>query len=237
MEFIEFKLNNKIVTYNAQQYPLKRGEISKDYESEETSVMMPFNDFPANEFKIFNPAICVYVRIYTKNENKEINLFYGRVSSCSFDLENGTAKLKLITLKAMLKTKVPTRTYSRSCSHDLFDEHCALIKDKFALILSPDDVELSDNKQVITSAKLMQFKSGYFDNGYITYAKFASHIISNKENIINLLFPINFKEVGVLKVYPGCYKIINTCKNKFNNVENYGGFAFVPKKNPVSEGF
>jgi len=34
-------------------------------------------------------------------------------------------------------------------------------------------------------------------------------------------------------VYAGCDKTPQTCKNKFNNLQNFRGFPYIPVKNPV----
>lgn len=33
-------------------------------------------------------------------------------------------------------------------------------------------------------------------------------------------------------LYPGCDHLLGTCKNKFNNLDNFGGFPFIPGRNP-----
>ncbi len=35
-------------------------------------------------------------------------------------------------------------------------------------------------------------------------------------------------------IYPGCNKLNTTCKDKFDNLNNFGGFPFMPQKNPTS---
>ena len=36
----------------------------------------------------------------------------------------------------------------------------------------------------------------------------------------------------VIRIYPGCDRTKETCQSKFNNLNNYGGFPFIPLKNP-----
>ena len=33
-------------------------------------------------------------------------------------------------------------------------------------------------------------------------------------------------------LYPGCDRTLNTCHAKFGNSANFGGFPFIPTKNP-----
>src|SRR3546814_2715916 len=36
-----------------------------------------------------------------------------------------------------------------------------------------------------------------------------------------------------ISLYPGCDHRRMTCKDKFNNILNYGGFDWIPTKNPM----
>jgi hypothetical protein len=35
-----------------------------------------------------------------------------------------------------------------------------------------------------------------------------------------------------VKIYPGCDRTKETCNDKFSNILNYGGFAWIPAKSP-----
>ena len=37
---------------------------------------------------------------------------------------------------------------------------------------------------------------------------------------------------STVTLYPGCTKSRAVCKNKFDNLNNYGGFPWIPTKNP-----
>ena len=39
-----------------------------------------------------------------------------------------------------------------------------------------------------------------------------------------------------VSLYAGCDKGLNTCKDKFANFNRYGGFPFIPIKNPFESG-
>ena len=44
-------------------------------------------------------------------------------------------------------------------------------------------------------------------------------------------------DVGTeVEVFAGCDHTIATCKTQFDIVVNYGGFAFVPTRNPFESG-
>lgn len=79
--------------------------------------------------------------------------------------------------------------------------------------MSPDDPDYADAvEQMELSEVLMLQKQALYDDSIGVY-----------ENSANWVW-----------VYLGCDKIHTTCKDKFNNLNNFGGFPFMPAKNPTS---
>ena len=39
---------------------------------------------------------------------------------------------------------------------------------------------------------------------------------------------------AAVTLYPGCDHTLNDCINKFDNRDNYGGFQWIPSKNPFA---
>ena len=57
--------------------------------------------------------------------------------------------------------------------------------------------------------------------------------------MLTLLLPFNTTDVDVgtsVEVFAGCDHSLATCKAQYDNVANYGGFAFVPLRNPFESG-
>jgi hypothetical protein len=48
--------------------------------------------------------------------------------------------------------------------------------------------------------------------------------------------PLNVEVGNKVTLYAGCDKTQETCKNKFSNARNFGGYKFIPIKNPFTEG-
>ena len=74
---------------------------------------------------------------------------------------------------------------------------------------------------------------GYFTGGIFTFGSTSRFIINHTGINIVLSRPINGLITGdSCKIYPGCDHALATCKNKFNNLDNYGGFPWIPTRNP-----
>jgi uncharacterized phage protein (TIGR02218 family) len=75
---------------------------------------------------------------------------------------------------------------------------------------------------------------GYFDNGYMVFTSgnnngLSAIIKSHAGGTITLLFSTAFvfQPGDTFTLYAGCDHTLDTCKNKFNNVVNYGGFPHI----------
>lgn len=212
-----------------------RDEINKDTFNDDANIKIGLNVYPANLFKFFNPSMNVIVKILNE---KGVLLFAGRIKDIEFNLKDGIATVKLATLGGVMKSKIPSRVYSKECGFECFGKGCGLNKKDFCVVLNGDECEFSNDFMSIKSEKLKSCKEGYFNGGYVEFEKQRSFITEFKDDTIKLLFPLgNLKKSSVIYCYAGCDKLLNTCKNKFNNAKNYGGFPFVPAKNPVTQGY
>lgn len=218
------------VTYSSENTAITRDEIDRTFENEEAKITMPLGYYPASEFVEFNPSEAIYL-IITNNDKP---VFFGRVANCEFNLLKGTAKLTLMTLKGMMKTNIPNRIYSRSCPFEFCGSGCGLVLSDFETIILKSQATLDSTGRYITSDVLKKFSSGYFSGGYIQSGLIKSYIMTHTNNQIELLYPVTLEDR--FRVYPGCKKSTTACK-AYGNINNFGGFPFVPKKHPVQEGF
>jgi hypothetical protein len=75
---------------------------------------------------------------------------------------------------------------------------------------------------------------GYYTGGLLIAPNGASRFITNQvSDIVTISRPIQ----GLLgsmdvDIYPGCDHLKETCLAKFNNLNNFGGFPWIPSRNP-----
>lgn len=226
----DFTLNNEL--YKAVS--IYRNELSRDSLSDEAKLIADLDLAPFDLYKEFNPNTSIFVRILKENGAL---LFAGKVRSVDFELSKGTATIKLSAIGGVLNSKIPNRTYAKECGFNLFDDGCGLDKAKFSVVLA-NNFSISEDKLEITSEALASKPEGYFSGGYARFSNQHSYISEHTGEKITLMFPLkNLSTSDVLSVYAGCDKTIKMCKNKFGNSVNYGGFPFIPSKNPVTQGF
>lgn len=127
--------------------------------------------------------------------------------------------------------------YSASCRADLGDSRCTVNLASFTASGSVDSVT---GNRVITDADLVQ-ASGYFDYGKVTFTSGLNNGLSMevKSYVVGVLtlqleMPNAIAPGDTYTVHAGCAKrLIEDCKNRFNNVVNFRGEPYLPGQDQI----
>lgn len=161
-------------------------------------------------------------------------VFDGYVHGVAFE-EN--CKLAVFTsrdLLASLGKLIPRRTYQSACNHVLYHATTCRVNDADpafrASLISVSSLVANDLTVVGLSPT---YSDGWFDGGYVEVVGGFDYrlVLSHVGNVLTLHTPFSTTP-STVNVFAGCAHDIATCKLKFDNVVNYGGFAFVPTRNP-----
>ena len=224
------------VIYNGKAYapiPIERSDFTHEAKKNELTLAMPYDYEPASLFRGFNPPGTLWIEVLS---DTGLYLFVGKVISCKFKVHRAKAVLKAVSLQTLLNAQVPRRTYSYSCPWNLFDENCGLSRADFTVYLPTDEVTVSGRQ--LSHPDLASFGDGYFTGGYVESGYESSYVTDHTGDTLTLLYPLqSWREQPNLRLYPGCDKTLSTCRNKFGNEANYGGFPFIPKQNLSTEGW
>jgi uncharacterized phage protein (TIGR02218 family) len=243
MDLYKITFQGQISTYSSSEYTvtfedleyipstITRTEISLELTDSEVRLELPQDTYPFKYFVLNSPSSEVAVTIYDFSSGFEI--FSGVVTQVVF---NRTKKQVTATLKrkdAVLDSIVPYRTYGSSCSFMLYDEQCGISKKDNTI----DTIifTISTNRNSITSPTLSTVESGTFTGGFVTTnLGETSYIISHIGDMVTL-DNIILNTPALVSFSKGCDKSLLQCGSKFNNLANFGGFPFIPTKNPVTE--
>lgn len=136
--------------------------------------------------------------------------------------------------------------YQRMCRHLLYGRGCKVAKSNFAVAGVPTAV----SGVTVTVPEAAAFPAGYFAMGMIELVDGTSRlIVGHAGSQLTLMRPMEaltrlFTDQGYGKsygevyggltctLYPGCPRDRSTCNDRFNNLPNYGGFDWIPTKNP-----
>lgn len=137
--------------------------------------------------------------------------------------------------------------YQKSCRHALYGRGCNL---------DPESFVISGLARTVSGVTVEVPEAGikpdsYFLGGMLRAPDgLLGYIVGHSGAIVTLQRPLAslitaFNESGYgrnyggdyggleVKLYPGCNHLRATCKDTFGNLLNYGGFDWIPTKNPM----
>lgn len=214
--------------------PIARGEISFEFDKNELTINMPMDMWPASEFKLVNPYGVVTVIV---KDASEVVMFNGRIQACAFNIEKAMAKLSATSIQEVLNSQVPVKVYSPACPYELYGTGCGLNKLAYRLTVPFSSSSIAG--LTVVNTLFASQPDGYYTGGWVETADERTTILDHTGDTLTVMFGLRVAVDDVVDfyVFPGCDKLINTCKNKYNNEIQFGGFPWIPPKNPINEEF
>ncbi|MBN2568123.1 MAG: DUF2163 domain-containing protein [Deltaproteobacteria bacterium] len=215
---------------------LKRGVAKYDSQLEVTTMTVEaqYAETPFIQFIANNPIETFWIQIsklFRDQDPLEAGvIFIGQIKNVSF--KGVQAGVECVGFEHFLKMPVPVFRYQLSCNHNLFDEKCKVVKASYK---NTTTVSLDATGCILTSADFGAFDEGYFTYGRVEFNNTYRTIISHSGNTVTLAYKFITLETGnSVDVYPGCDGEIETCRDKFSNVNQFLGFPYIPLENPAT---
>lgn len=133
----------------------------------------------------------------------------------------------------LLNISMPRNKYQSPCTNTLYDNACALNRATFAV----NSAVAAGSSQTSINAVLAA-PTGYFDRGSVVFTSGDNNGVSRgiktytngSPSSFSLIPPLPFAVAiaDTFTVYPGCDKTMTTCQQKFDNLENFRGYPFIP---------
>jgi uncharacterized phage protein (TIGR02218 family) len=190
------------------------------------------SDFPpALFFKGFPPETDVGLTIFryhiTDTAKESIILWKGRVRGVTWQ-ESGAIMTCDNFISTLSKTG-PRLQYQYMCNHVLYGIPCGISAASFST-----DVTLYNVSGVnLYSTALAGYADDWFKGGYVRFGKEYRMITYHVGDRITIAVSLSeVKSNSVVKVTAGCGHTFSICETKFSNYTRYGGFPFVPNRNP-----
>lgn len=231
--------------------PKQTNELSKDG----VALTLPVGDDLASQFLGYSPdqvtSVTIFRLHYDDPDAEAIVFWKGRVASSK--ASGGKATIQCESIFTSLRRPGLRARYQRTCRHALYGKGCGANPEAFALIATPS--ALSASGVVVTVPEAASYPSGYFFGGMLRASDASLRlIVGHSGQEITISRPIrqlsqDFVDAGVLgagyganygglygglgvTIYPGCDRSTTVCAGRFGNLDNYGGFPFIPTKNP-----
>lgn len=227
-----------------QPIAISRGRIGigADAQTSTLTITLPGSLPLPQEFIIVPPAEQVRVNIYryerdeTPSFNTQVQLFEGYLEECGWTKNGAEAELICKSIESLLGQNIPRFRFTSACNHIVYDDACgvsAALHSHLGTITA-----ISGNTATIDglSASGIDATGGYMTTGGSSDFRM---VLSQSGDVVTLPLPFAADPTGTNgQVFRGCdHDIHGDCALTFDNVANYGGFAFVPKRNPLQQGW
>jgi len=234
------------IAYGARTFlaePIKRSKIQSTQDIGQSKLKITTsrsNDFISN-FLTDVPTVVISItvtRIHASDDDPAV-IFQGRVLNVAH--EENEAVITCQQNISLLKNPGLRRLYQTTCPHVLYGGYCGVIKSTYSIEATLDSI---DGTTLTSTGFIVSINAEYDDdwlrggiiefvNNGVTDKRFITdHTNSSGTIVLNL--SLQDAAVGsTVTVYPGCNRDATTCSGKFSNIENYGGFPYIPSKNPM----
>ncbi|QTG12360.1 hypothetical protein G6M86_03485 [Agrobacterium tumefaciens] len=210
-------------------------EQSGDASSDEMKVTVPkslpvaimLNGQPPSE------KVWLLIRRHHRGETEAPIVWVGYAVSCK-QINTLSVEISLKMLTSGFNRNGLRLSWGRQCPHALYDISCRVPKASYGVTFEIDAI----SGNMITSSDIAWLPEAYFSNGFIEWPRFPGAIerrgIENHSGMSFNLFGTGAGlQVGdMITAYPGCSRTREDCKNKFNNLPNFGGVPHMPGKSP-----
>lgn len=228
-----------VQTVGANSYavePLRRGKIETSAERARNSLTIECRrNFPiADLFRISPPSdvIAAVVKRKHRTDGTIAVIWSGRVLNCSF--EGARASLICEPSSSSLKRPGLRRLYQRGCPHVLYAQGAGQCNVTRAAHSTTTTVSAVSGLVLSVAALGAKPWAGGFVEWEESAGSIERRFISSFSGL-DLTLSQAFQGITIgatVTVSPGCDHTSSTCAAVYANLPNYGGFPFMPDKNP-----
>ncbi|HHW3185042.1 phage BR0599 family protein [Proteus mirabilis] len=208
---------------------------TSDAQSDSLTILMPQSAVIVDLFRGTPPinAVTLKIRRFHRGDTEAAVCYVGEV--LQLDTANAAAaKITCNTLSASMEQNGLRLAWSRSCPHALYNSSCGVNPADFMVEATIQSVG-SNN---IMSKDLAPYGESYFAGGYIEWVDKLRGverraIQAHSYDSIEIFGTVGGITGGmIIKVFPGCPRTVASCRDKFNNLANYGGIPSMPGRSP-----
>jgi len=150
-----------------------------------------------------------------------------------FDVSERTAKVQVPSIFSLaLQGEIPNVYFQTPCNHVLYDARCGQLRSDHSYTSYVQAVD-----RVTIALTTAPASTGILAAGEIVSLRNGERrlILSNDGSTIGIGYPfVDLQPGDKVELVKGCDHSIATCKTRFNNVINFGGFPYIPADNPFS---
>lgn len=228
--------------YNGNTYTpatIERSSVQYDTELSVSSLKIQAARVttPIIEYLAINPLDLYWIEVLKllrdQSPLEASVIFLGQIKLVRF--KGVAAEVECAGFETYLQRGIPRFRYSPGCNWTLYDENTCRV-DKTLYRVTDVVIALSADGLELTSVIFGTKPDDYFTFGYVEYNIARRMIVAHTGNTITLNYRIPDLVDGgtITAAYAGCNLSIEMCKSKFNNVDNFFGFTYIPLDNPAA---
>lgn len=221
--------------YNAESYlptQIRRGNLAAGIDAQRArlDIEAPFDIDVAALFIACAPSP-VTLTIYRthRGDGEVVAVWKGRVTHAEW--QGPLVRLSCEPIFTALARAGLRAIYQRLCRHALYDAGCTLNATAWR-----DAVTLASVTGARVTVTPMSRPAGYYTGGFLESGAQRRMIRAHAaDGTLTLIAPIpGLAGNAAAYLYAGCDHQIATCQAKFANSANFGGFPWIPTKNPFA---
>lgn len=211
-------------------------KLSGDVSADALNITAPATIGPAQAFLGSPPSGTMYVRIRHMHEgDTEAPLIYaGEVVQMDLP-EPGKVVIQVLPLSSLMQREGLRLVWQRTCPYSLYDQHTCKVA-KWAHEIEATLTEVTAD--IVRSPAFASVPDGRLRGGFLEW---ISPVRGKEYRAINdhvgdtiTIFGFTDGLYYGLKVsaFPGCDLTVETCRDVFDNLDNYGGVPHLQGKSP-----
>jgi hypothetical protein len=184
-------------------------------------------------FEITAPrTVYVVLRRFHWGDAESVIVWVGQIISVA-DNADTSATLRCQAISITLRRGGLRMSWQRGCIHALYDQNCMVDKSLFA---NPRTISGITSDHFVISAALPS--GAFWPGGIIEWepypGTFEKRLIEQTSG--TSIYPFGQMDgytVGLaVTIYPGCKRTSAWCDGFFHNMDNFGGFQWMPNRSP-----
>jgi hypothetical protein len=223
--------NLRILDAQSDQY-----DVSVELLATHPLIVHYANGFPPRE------VTCLIQR-YQPDSGIAIQMHYGYVLALGFKGRMGSLRIPS-AIADSLQLECPSVLAQRTCQHILFDSRCRKLKVDYQVPTTVTAISI-DGRVITTAASTPAAITDYTGNrvDWALHGHLVHATSTEPRTIIEQIALNEFRlqcefggganvQIGdVVTVYAGCLQTPGQCRDKFSNMDNYGGHPDLPESN------
>lgn len=223
-------------TYLSRQISRSDPTLLTDDRRQAIEVTLPSDDPIAIQYISVPPGLLMTLQIlrWHRGDTEARVIWKGKIVGAKFVRGGAQAVLSAVSSEGALSRPIPRYKFQGLCNHVLYDGRCAISRASFAYTGTVGAVGGTSIEVIGLEAAM---GAGWALAGYVKQtddSDFRS-VLAQSGDTLSIPLPFN-STPGTVIVQAGCDHTLATCKAKFNNVPNFGGYPYVPWKDPFQAG-